>query len=527
MVMWQRGKNATRGRVALCVLSTALVLAACGAPSSDEQSAGVPDPDATLIVAWSLPVTGQLDPHNSVNYLFDFPFLSLVYDRLTQVVSGPDVAPMLAESWDFGNDGMAVDFRLRTDATFHGGGAVDATAVKRSLDRARDPQQSKTAGTLSMIDHIEAVDATTVRIVTNRPAWDLPQVLSTTEAAIIDPALLDSGESPAQKAAGSGPYVISDVRVGDRIVYQRAAEYWDPEAQKSATIELWGITDSNARLNAYRSGQVDMTYVPSSHYRDAESIVRQPGHEFHRFSAGSFYSLDLNVASAEFADPRVRRALNYAIDREGINESLLNGACAPTTQPLSPGFPGSSPEAEGRYAYDPERARQLLAEAGASELSFDIMHVAGLAPYPQLVTAVQSQLADIGVSSEILATDPSALIPGFSAGQAPAALIDRNVRATAPSSLLGLYVNTPRYPGGVPDDFRKKITDSLDPAISGDERLSLVQQASDQASAEAFEVPICSPATMVLFNSDVTGVEEMAQADFQGIYDPRYLGKTK
>jgi len=79
----------------------------------------------------------------------------------------------------------------------------------------------------------------------------------------------------------------------------------------------------------------------------------------------------------------------------------------------------------------------------------------------------------------------------------------------------------------VPVDFQKKITDSLDPSISDEERLTLVQQASDPVSVDAFEVPICSLTTMVLVNSDITGAETMAQADFQDSVDSRYPGKTK
>ena len=79
----------------------------------------------------------------------------------------------------------------------------------------------------------------------------------------------------------------------------------------------------------------------------------------------------------------------------------------------------------------------------------------------------------------------------------------------------------------MPADFQKKITDSLDTSISDEERLTLVQQASDPASVDAFEVPTCSPTTMVLVNSDITGAETMAQADAQDGVDPRYPGKTK
>src|SRR5690606_33860092 len=115
------------------------------------------------------------------------------------------------------------------------------------------------------------VDPTHVKVVANRPAADIPYVLAGVEGSLISPQALDNPDLDINPV-GSGPYVATSVKVGDSATYERREGYWDPAAQLSKTITIQGITDDNARLNALRSGQIDMMLAKVSQYNQASKL---------------------------------------------------------------------------------------------------------------------------------------------------------------------------------------------------------------------------------------------------------------
>ncbi|NMD61346.1 UNVERIFIED_ORG: peptide/nickel transport system substrate-binding protein [Nocardia globerula] len=503
----------------------AVVLASCSSPPASNEAAGEIDRTATLRVAGNV-VPNNLDPHQSGNYQIDFPFLSPVYDRLTQAVSGPEIVPMVAQSWLFSDDGRSVDFSLRGDATFHDGTPVDAAAVVASLNRARDPQRSKVAGRFDMISGIEAIDDTTVRIGTNRPAMDLPAALSTTEGAIVNVKAIESGLDINTTGAGSGPYEFDQVRPGDRITYTRHDGYWDPEAQKPARLELIGIADDNSRLNAFRSGQVDAVKVDPDQYHELGNILAQPGFKFHEYPTVQSYAIQLDIGTPGLADPRVRQALNYAIDREGINSALLDGKCAPLSQPLPVGVDGHDTTRTNRYTYDPGKARALLREANASpDLTIRVINVAGASPQQEMATAVQAQLADVGVKvvlQPIPAVDAQSTFRKGGYG-----LLNSRLAYPIPGQSLMLnYMADYRFPTPPSAEFSDTVFQSMDPSISDSDRTSLYVQASAIAADDAYDVFICGVPTMVAYSSKTVGMDSLGQSDFTSIFDLRYAGVT-
>ncbi|MDV7352767.1 ABC transporter substrate-binding protein [Rhodococcus oxybenzonivorans] len=522
-------RRRVRSRTAAVAAATSavLVLSACGAGGSGSTGSGttgVVDPNGSLSFAWTVP-PNNLDPHQSGNYQLDFTYLSLVFDRLTQIVGKSEVTPMLAESWEPTPDGRSTTFRLRTDATFHDGSPVNADAVVASLDRARDPQQSRVARAFTMIEGVEKVDDHTVMIRTNRPAADLPAVLATTEAAVVNPKAFGPGATLSIEQAGSGPYEYDQVRIGDRITYKRHEGYWDPEAQKAAELEVIGLTDDNARLNAFRGGQVDAILAKAGQADDLESITRQPQYRTHTFDITQFYALQLDIAAPGLADAKVRQALNYAIDRENINAGLTNGLCEPTSQPITAGLPGSDDESAERYSYDPERARELLKEAGAPSVSFDVITVTGLSPQQEMAVAIQSQLAEVGVNMNIKPIIQSDAQREFSQG-GKGLLHTRLTYPTPVQTLLNNYMSPLRFPTPAPQDFQDAVNQALDPNLDAAARDELVSAASAEASEDAFDLFICALPTLVAYKDSVVGLDTAGQADFIGIVDLRYVGKT-
>ncbi|TCN53615.1 peptide/nickel transport system substrate-binding protein [Rhodococcus sp. SMB37] len=507
-------------------LTVAVVATACGGSGAagSDASTGAIDRNATLRMAWTV-APANLDPHQSSNYQVDFNYLAPVYDRLTVIVSGPEVAPMLAESWEYSEDGTSVDFTLRTDATFHDGTRVNAAAVVKSLNRARDPQQARSAPSLVMVTDVQEIDDRTVRVVANRPAVDLPAVLSSTTAAIINPVALDNEVDLSVEMAGSGPYVPEQIRRGDRIVYKRYDGYWDPEAQKAATLEIMGLTDDNARLNAFRSGQVDVMLAKAGQTDDLQPLLSQPQYDMHTYPVAQFYAVQIDIGQPELQDPKVRRALNFAIDREGINSALLQNQCQPVYQPIPEGVDGHSESLQDAYTFDPEETRRLLEEAGAKDITLRLITVSGLSPQAEMATAIQAQLAEVGVKVEIIP------LPNEEAqirmGEGGYALINPRLAYPTPAQTLQTnYLTKVRFPTPPSQEFQDTVDKAFDPNIGDAERTELYTMASTIASEEAYDLFVCGIPTQVAFTDKVVGADEGAQADFVGIVDTRYMGIT-
>lgn len=516
-------------KIALVLSVAALAVTACSASDEGSSTGGgsverPADPGATLKVAWTL-APENLDPHQSSNYQVDFPYLSPTYDRLTQAVAGPAIEPMLAESWTYSSDGLSADFVLRTDATFHDGTAVDAHAVVESLNRARDSNQ-RSSSALTMISDVQSLSDDKVRITTSRPAADLPSLLSSTNAAIVNPKVMSGQIDISTQDAGSGPYGFDQVRLGDRIVYKRFDGYWDKDAQKSATLEVVGIGDSNARLNAFRSGQVDVILAKAGQTRDLEALAKQPQFKMKAYTPAQFYAVQLDIGQSGLEDPRVRQALNYAIDRDGINAALLSDVCAPTSQPLQEGFAGYDPSLDNLYSYEPAKASALLKEAGVpTDLRLKIMVTAGLSPQTEMATVIQAQLAEVGVAVDILPMSNKEIQQQF--GQGGFALL--NPRLAFPTSGETLYTNylvPMRFPTAPSQNFTDAAISALDPNINDDERTMLYGSASRIAAENAYDLFICAVPTQVAYTDKIVGTDKLGQADFTGILDVRYLGKT-
>jgi ABC-type transport system substrate-binding protein len=508
----------------------ALVVTACGGgtTSGPDAATGEVDRGGTLRMAWTVPPT-NLDPHLSIDPRIGFPYLSPVYDRLTRVTNGAgeaataEVGPMLATAWEFSADGRTLTMHLRTDATFHDGTKVDGEAVKVSLERGKTMQGSTAATVLAPIETITAPDPATVVLALNRPAADVLFTLSTTAASIISPAALSSGIDLGTQEAGSGPYRLGELRTGDRVTYTRADGYWEPEAQQAETIELIGMVDDKARINALRSGQVDAVLIKIGQHDEAEQLAKDGKFSVVDTGPLSWYATFLNTARPALDDVRVRRALNYAIDRDAINDTVLDGQCPGTSQPLQAGEPGTAPGADGAYRYDPAEARRLLAEAGHPDgFTLQMVVIAGLSPQIELAPIVQAQLGEVGVQVEITAVDTVAASRIWNGGQSDIYLHVHSSTAEPAVTLQSAYQSA-AFPGPAPDGFAELMQRGVDSTLDQDARYAELAKASAFASENAMDLFMCALPTQYAASSSVVGLDRNA-SPFGGIFDLRYVG---
>lgn len=348
-------------------------------------------------------------------------YLQPVYDTLTEIQPDASIGPRLATEWEYTDDtNLTLRMTLRDDVTFSDGAAFDSTAVKLNIEHFL-------AGTgpavrnLSDVAAVTALDATTVEFQLSAPNPALLRYLGQTAGMMVSPAALGSKEL-ATMPIGSGPYVLDDSTVADsQYVYTRNPKYWDAESYPYESIQITPMVDVTARTSALRTGQVNAGQLTTKVAKEATSA----GLNVQYFPSGDVMGVDLfdraGVLSPALADPKVRQALNYAVDRDAIVKALYDSKGTATTQVFNPNSAAWDDKLNNAYPFDPDRARALLAEAGhAHDVVIQIPEYTSVS---DLMAILIQQMSDIGVTLEgVKVPDPQANTE-MRSGKYPGALI--------------------------------------------------------------------------------------------------------
>lgn len=305
-----------------------------------------------------------------------------VYDTLVSSDETLQLQPGLATSWEPIDDDTW-EFKLREGVKFHDGSDFTAEDVKFSIERVPAVTGPTTTEIyVRRVEDVEIVDDHTIRIKTNEPAATLPNdfvrlFIVSSEAAKDYSTSETSAEgfNSGKAAIGTGPFKFVSWEPKGDLVLERFDEYWGGPAAWERVVRK-EIPNDSSRVAALKAGQVDLiNYVPSADY-----LTLQTDPEIETFIADSAYVMNLQLDQREqtpmvrdkqgnplpenpFRDPKVREAIDLAIDRETMVEIVLEGLGKPANQVMPAGMFGYSDEIPEK-AYDPERAKELLAEAG-------------------------------------------------------------------------------------------------------------------------------------------------------------------
>ena len=371
-----------------------------GATTADTEAAGgdsAPadvDPDATLRYGAANLVT-RFDAHKSSNG-YDQNWLAPVYDRLIWQTPEVELEPGLATEWAFTDD-LHFEMTLREGVTFTDGTPFDADAVAANIDRAKNVEGSGLAAYLASVDTVEVIDPTHVRFVLNRPDATLPMQLATRPGMMISPAAFENPDLDSQPV-GSGPYELVEYREGDMAAYERRDDYWNPDYAGVKRLEIYYIPDSTTRLNGLRTGAIDATPLDAEQIEQAEDI---DGVDVTVSDTIQLYHFQLDRTKSEFGNPLVRQAMAHAIDRQSIIDALFFGYGTLATQWVAPDTPYYVDDLGDSTTYDPERARELLAEAGLPDgFTFDAM--TSVQPtYVKLAEVLQGMFGEVGITMNV------------------------------------------------------------------------------------------------------------------------------
>jgi len=276
------------------------------------------------------------------------------------------LAPGLATSWKVAEDGRTWTFELRKGVTFHDGTPFNAAAVKANYDRWVHP--STKSGTLKnvvapMMDGFEVVDDDTVRIRTKQPAAAFTALLSGWAVQLVSPTALQTlGNDIAIKQAGTGPFKIQSMVAGESLTLVRNDDYWGgaPNIEK---IEFKSIPEPAARSAALLTNQVDLSVdVPPS---QLPRLKEASGMRHIENPVISQWWIDINQSKPPLDKVEVRKALNHAIDMQEIKDVVYEGSMRAFQGPVPPEVFRPDASMPG-FAYDLDRAKALLAQAGVS-----------------------------------------------------------------------------------------------------------------------------------------------------------------
>ena len=380
-------------RLALTVLLLS-ALAALPAPAAAA-------PEGTM--TWGLHVTlaaKWLDPAETEAFINPFMVLYAVHDALVKPMPGGDNTPSLAESWTQSKDGLIYEFVLRKNVKFHNGDPVTAEDVKFTFDRYRGAAAKLLH---DRVREVQIVDPGRVRFHLKEPWPDFMTFYGTsaTGAAWIVPKkyVEKVGDDGFKKAPiGAGPYRVVSFTPGVELVMEAFEGYWR-KVPSVKRLVFRSMPDETTRAAALKAGDVDIVYLLSG--PTAEEVKRSPGLRLVAAMPPGVVFLDLPEqwdAKSPWHDLRVRQAAGYALDRAGLNQAETLGLSRPTGG-LIPRVLDFA-RAYDPPAYDPARAKRLLAEAGFPN-GFDAGDLTPFPPFFSLAEAIGNYLQAVGIRTRL------------------------------------------------------------------------------------------------------------------------------
>jgi peptide/nickel transport system substrate-binding protein len=499
----------------------AVSVAACGGGSANDDGDAVVDTrddaataDPNAILRWGEPQgLTSFDPHR-ISTLAAEKILYPVYDRLVDVSADGEFMPGLAESWEYSDDGKTLTFHLREGVTFHDGEAFNAEAAKANIERAIELEGSSVAPLLANVAGVEAVDPATLEVALKAPDSSLLAEFSGTAGMMISPAAFDDPDL-ATKPVGAGMFEVVSYTPDSKIVYKPFAGYWDKEAVKVGGLEVLFMPEPETRANALLSGQIDATFIEPQ----SLSQVEAAGFNIQTRPTISTQVVSLNRATPQFKDIRVRQAISLALDREAMVTGLSAGHGLATMQHFPPDYFAYTEGLDSEF--DPERAKELLAEAGVEDFPTFELVAGNVSGYPLVAEAVQEMLGKVGIKVKLKVLDAAQVGAYWFEQHRGQMIIGRWSGRADPLSTLAYVLTGPGSSN--PDAIEMpEITDLLDTAkatFDPAERTELVKEISRANAEQAIEFFMYQPDLLLATREGVQNMEPqvLRTASFRGV----------
>lgn len=412
--------------------STAAALMALMPLSASAQD--TPTKGGEIVVTYKDDIT-TLDPAIGYDWV-NWSMIKSLYSRLMDYEPGTaNLVPSLAESFDVSADGLTYTFKLRPDVKFSNGRAVVASDVKYSIERAVNPKtqgpgagffgaitgfDAVSGGTSETLSGIETPDDQTVIFKLSRPDATFLHVLAINFASVVPKEAVEAAAGDfGKKPVGSGTYILKDWTIGQKLVFDRNPDYFNKDLPYIDKVTVEVGQEPLVALLRLQKGEVDIAGdgIPPAKFLEIKNSPEGAQMIVDGEQLQTGY-LTLNTKIKPLDDVKVRQAINMAVNKERITR-ILNGRATPANQPLPPLMPGYDKSFTG-YAFDVEKAKALLAEAGFPDGFETVLYSTNTDPQPRIAQAIQQDLAAIGVKAEVRAlAQGNVIAAGGTEGEAP------------------------------------------------------------------------------------------------------------
>lgn len=484
--------------LSLCLLLL-LACSACRNNDGGETPTGDAKAGGEITVGIAADLDSSLDPHKSSGAAGTREVLFNVFEGLVKPDTDGNLVPAVASEYAISDAGDQFTFTLREGVKFHNGDPVTAEDVVWSISRAAGLDSgTPIVNGLDSIASVEAADDSTVVITLVEPNIEF--------LAYLTVAILPAGYEQQDTApVGTGPFKFVSRSAQENIVLERFEDYWgEPALLDKVTFKI--IEDGSALVMALQSGAVDLTaHLTSSQCAELGNMEILQG------TMNLVQALYLNNAEAPFDDIRVRQALSYAIDKQQIIDMTSDGAGVPLGSSMYPAFGKYfMDELTDYYPYDPDKAKELLADAGYDEsnpLSFTITVPSNYTPHVDAAQIMVDQLSKVGVKAKMEQVEWAtwysdvyqgrkfqSTVCGMDASAMTARAMLERFNSASPKDFIN-FVNAP-----YDDAFNRAIS-----ARDEDSQLQAYRECMTILTEQAANVYVQDLADLVAINPQLTG----------------------
>jgi len=478
------------------------------------------DANPNGVLTYGIDLNNEFDntfnPEQSLNPC-GFAILSNIYASGLGITN-TSFLPNVITSWS--TTPNTVTLHIRPGVVFSNGDPVDANAIKTSLLYSR---QSPLLTTLSAISTIDVVDPQTLVLNLSNPIpGDVVQAMYHSDGTIYDPSTI---ATDAKTPVGAGPFVLKSYNVGSSIKLAANPKYFNKGQYLLGGVNFQEATNGPQIVSALASGAIDMATLEPN---QVASVKHQPNLAAVVGKSYDYVDLQMRQNRAPFNNPKVRAALEYAVDRVALNKVVDDGLGEPAYQSFPSWSPGYNKSVGTKYSYQPAKAKAMLKAAGFPKgISFTLSVPSGDPSFAQASQIIQQQAKTAGFNVTLQQVDPAdLLVDVYIKGQGDAVLTDQlsngpDLANNFENEFLPIGFLTQHY-GTANSQLAPYITQALH-YVTAQQQAPYMQKASALAMSIGAEVPLVFQPSIIGYNKNVVGGKVKAplgecHTDLTGIY---------
>ncbi|MEO9337658.1 ABC transporter substrate-binding protein [Mesorhizobium sp. SB112] len=450
-----------------------------------------------------------LDPATGGTYAGRIVFAALC-DKLVDIDANLQIVPQLATEWNWSDDNTVLNLTLREGVTFHDGTPFNAEAVKFNIERMQTMQDSRRKGELSPVKSVEVVDATHVKLQLSEPYAPLLSVLTDRAGMMVSPAAAGEGVEFAANPVCSGPYKLTERRARDVIRLEKYDDYWNAENIGYDAVDYLYIPDSTVRLSRLQAGDLEVAerVAPT----DLPAVRSDASLALHTAPGLAVSHLMVNVGKGDQAstpigkEPKLRKALELALDRNVINQVAFSGEFLADNQMIPPSSAFYSKD-NPVPARDIDAAKALIAEVGGDAPKIEITYENSLSD-GRVAQIVQSLAGEAGFHVTLLPLETASAIERYLAGNFQLYIGNWSGRPDPDPTLFAFYGSTGgQNVNGYNNPEMDEILMAARKASDEEARKELYKQATALYLTDLPTIPLYHPNWFYAARANVEGIE--------------------